>query len=65
MTSPFNPDIVDAHMHLWDPRTTPRAVSPFVRALGAHPAVLRRVAQAVYRCSDGPAPSRHRSTILS
>ena len=47
MTSPFNPDIVDAHMHLWDPRTTPRAVSPFVRALGAHPAVLRRVAQAV------------------
>lgn len=47
MTSPFNPDVLDAHIHLWDPRTTPRAVTPLVKALGAHPAALRRVMQAL------------------
>lgn len=45
MTSPLRPDILDAHIHLWDPRSTPRAVTPFVWALGAHPAALRRVAR--------------------
>lgn len=47
MTSPLNPDLLDAHIHLWDPRSTPRAVTPFVWALGAHPAALRRAAQAL------------------
>jgi len=47
MVSPLRHDIVDAHIHLWDPRHTPRTVTPFVWALGAHPAALRRVAQAL------------------
>ncbi|MCA9533428.1 MAG: amidohydrolase family protein [Myxococcales bacterium] len=39
------PDVVDAHIHLWDPFRTPRASSPFVRALGRHPALMQRVVQ--------------------
>jgi L-fuconolactonase len=33
--------IIDAHIHLWDPRTTPRTVSPLVRTVGFSPALLR------------------------
>jgi len=29
-------EIIDTHVHFWDPRSTPRAVSPLVRYLGFH-----------------------------
>jgi predicted TIM-barrel fold metal-dependent hydrolase len=45
--------IVDPHVHLWDPRSTPRPASPLVRLLGRWPGVLRKVANAVV-----PAPVR-------
>lgn len=32
--------IIDAHVHLWDPTSTPRLVSPLVRALGWSPRLL-------------------------
>lgn len=32
--------IVDAHVHLWNPTSTPRLVSPLVRALGWSPRLL-------------------------
>ena len=38
--------IVDAHIHLWDPRTTPRAVSPLVQQLGHSPELLVKEARA-------------------
>ena len=34
--------IVDPHVHIWDPRTTPRAASPLVKLLGRWPGVLDR-----------------------
>lgn len=34
--------IVDAHIHLWDPRTTPRTVSPLVKTLGWNERLLER-----------------------
>jgi predicted TIM-barrel fold metal-dependent hydrolase len=39
--------IIDAHIHLWDPRTTPRTVTPLVKALGWSRPVLKRVAGTV------------------
>ncbi len=39
--------LVDPHVHLWDPRTTPRAVSPFVRMLGRWPELCRKVTNAL------------------
>ena len=39
--------IVDPHIHQWDPRTTPRAVSPLARGLGRWPGFYRRVAKAL------------------
>jgi predicted TIM-barrel fold metal-dependent hydrolase len=45
--------IVDPHVHLWDPRTTPRAASPLVRTLGWWPGLMHKVATAVL-----PAPVR-------
>ena len=39
--------IIDAHVHQWDPRTTPRTVSPLVHTLGWNRSVLTRVAQRV------------------
>jgi L-fuconolactonase len=33
-------DIIDPHIHLWDPYTTPRIVSPLVRTFGRFPWVL-------------------------
>ena len=32
--------ILDAHVHLWNPRTTPRLVSPLVKTLGWSPKLL-------------------------
>lgn len=40
----YDGPILDAHIHLWDPRTTPRTVSPLVRTLGWNPRVLRAAA---------------------
>lgn len=39
MPLPF--EIIDAHIHLWDPRITPRTVTPAVKLLGWNPALLR------------------------
>ena len=39
--------IFDPHIHLWDPYTTPRAVSPLVKLLGRWPKTLDRVVRAV------------------
>ncbi len=33
--------IIDSHIHLWDPRTTPRPATPFVKLLGWHRELLR------------------------
>lgn len=33
--------ILDAHIHLWDPRRNPRPATPFVKLLGWHPELLR------------------------
>ena len=35
--------IIDPHVHLWDPRTTPRQVTPLVKLFGRWPALLDRV----------------------
>lgn len=40
--------ILDPHIHLWDPRTTPRRVSPLSRTLSWSPTLLRRAAQRVF-----------------
>jgi len=34
--------IIDPHVHIWDPRTTPRAASPLVKLIGRWPKVLDR-----------------------
>ena len=39
--------IIDPHVHLWDPRTTPRQITPLVKLLGRFPNVLERVGRAV------------------
>jgi L-fuconolactonase len=39
MAEPF--PIVDPHIHLWDPRTTPRPATPFVKLLGWNRELLR------------------------
>ena len=45
MTSPGErPRIIDPHVHLWDPRTTPRQITPLVKLLGRWPGLLERVA---------------------
>ncbi|WP_370323926.1 amidohydrolase [Euzebya sp.] len=41
----YDGPIIDAHIHLWDPRTTPRTASPLVRGLGWNERLLRRAAQ--------------------
>ena len=51
MTVPF--PIVDPHVHLWDPRSTPRPASPLVRLLGRWPSLLHKVVSRVL-----PAPVR-------
>src|SRR5690349_2406348 len=45
--------IVDAHIHQWDPRTTPRAVSVLARPLGRWPKLYERIAQRLM-----PAPAK-------
>lgn len=34
--------IIDPHVHIWDPRTTPRAASPLIKLFGRWPGVLDR-----------------------
>ncbi|CAN5234619.1 hypothetical protein BH23ACT9_BH23ACT9_12890 [soil metagenome] len=44
----YDGPVLDAHIHLWDPRTTPRTVSPVVKALGWNQRLMRTaVAKAV------------------
>ena len=38
--------IIDPHVHLWDPRTTPRQVTPLVKLFGRWPGLLERVGRA-------------------
>jgi L-fuconolactonase len=33
--------VIDPHVHFWDPRSTPRRVSPLVKVLGWNPKLLR------------------------
>ena len=40
--------IVDAHVHLWNPSSTPRLVSPLVRALGWSPRALHWATRRVF-----------------
>lgn len=39
--------IIDPHVHLWDPRTTPRQVTPLVKLFGRWPGTLERVGRAL------------------
>ena len=41
-------EILDSHVHFWDPRSTPRAVSPLVKLLGFQPKFLNWVAKKVF-----------------
>ncbi|MCA9523137.1 MAG: amidohydrolase family protein [Myxococcales bacterium] len=43
-TSALDVSVIDAHVHLWDPLSTPRVVSPLVRILGKRPTWMARVA---------------------
>ena len=38
-------DIIDPHIHLWDPRTTPRIISPLVKRFGWSPWLLGKLTQ--------------------
>ena len=40
--------ILDAHVHVWDPRTTPRTVTPAVRLFGFSPTLLGRLAPVLF-----------------
>ncbi|MEM9691194.1 MAG: amidohydrolase family protein [Myxococcota bacterium] len=44
--------MIDAHIHLWDPRVTPRIVSPAVKLLGWNPDLLKRMAGALFPASS-------------
>jgi L-fuconolactonase len=44
--------IVDPHIHLWAPRTTPRLVSPAVKLFGWSPWALRNVAPKLFPSSS-------------
>ena len=45
MSSPdrYNQEIIDAHIHYWDPYTTPRSVSPAVKLVGRWPKMTDRL----------------------
>jgi L-fuconolactonase len=45
MTEPL--DIIDPHIHLWDPQSTPRIATPFVRLLGWNRELLHTVPRLV------------------
>lgn len=38
--------IIDPHVHYWDPRTTPRQITPLVKLFGRWPGLLDRLARA-------------------
>jgi len=40
--------IIDPHIHLWDPYTTPKAVSPLVKTLGRFPWLLEKIARLIF-----------------
>lgn len=40
--------VLDAHVHLWDPRTTPRVATPAVRLLGGSRRALRALAPRLF-----------------
>lgn len=40
------PRIIDPHVHLWDPRTTPRQITPLVKLVGRWPRLLEKLARA-------------------
>jgi L-fuconolactonase len=40
---PLDVPVIDAHVHFWDPRTTPRAVTPLGRLCFWNEALMRRV----------------------
>lgn len=44
----YDGPIIDAHIHQWDPRTTPRTATPAVKALGWSPALLHRLAERAF-----------------
>ena len=44
----YDGPIIDAHIHQWDPRTTPRTATPAVKALGWSPALLHRLALLIH-----------------
>lgn len=46
MTSDPSTRIIDPHVHLWDPRTTPRQITPLVKLFGRWPGLLERLARA-------------------
>lgn len=46
MTSDPSTRIIDPHVHLWDPRTTPRQITPLVKLFGRWPNLLERLARA-------------------
>ena len=39
--------IIDPHVHLWDPRTTPRQITPLVKLFGRWPGMLERLGRAL------------------
>lgn len=40
-------DIIDPHIHLWDPYTTPRLISPLARLIGRFPTLMDKVTRLV------------------
>ena len=44
----YDGPIIDAHIHQWDPRTTPRTATAAVKALGWSPALLQRLAERAF-----------------
>src|SRR5215208_7007509 len=45
---PLDVPVLDAHVHFWEPRSTPRLVSPAVKLLGFNQRVLNSVAQRLF-----------------
>lgn len=48
MTTLNDVPVIDAHIHLWDARVTPRKLSPLVRLLGFSPRLIELAARAAF-----------------